>query len=167
VTSTRTVFHNQVRQALDQAEPLVATLWGEPAPMLEIVRREAVLRLVATWPDSQLNWAAAVRKCRMIPRSCFIGVRTADAVPILALIRVGDARLHTNLLFLEKDADAVAPGLAMTLIDAVLQVLAGAFRCERIVLDNPLSDLVSYYEAFGYEPMKRRGREAPAMFKLA
>jgi hypothetical protein len=120
-----------------------------------------VLRLVATWPDSQLNWAAAVRKCRMIPRSCFIGVRTADAVPILALIRVSDARLHTNLLFLEKDADAVAPGLAMTLIDAVLQVLAGAFRSERIVLDNPLSDLVSYYEAFGYEPMNGGAERRP------
>lgn len=167
VTSTRTIFHNQVREALDTAEPAVATLWGEPPPTLQIVRRQSVRPIVARWSDDAvLNWDNAVKKCRMIPRSCFIGVQTHDAaVPILALIRVSDASLHTNLLFLEKDEDAVPPGLAMTVMDTVLEVVAGAFGSARIVLDNPLSELVSYYEEFGYEPMKKRGRETHAMFK--
>jgi hypothetical protein len=168
MTTTRTVFHNQVREALDQAEPAVATIWGDHVPTLEIVRRDSVRTIVSTWPDTQLNWEYAVKKCQRFPRSCFIGVQTQDgAVPILALIRVSDAHLHTNLLFLEKDANAVPSGIAMTVMDTVLEVVAGAFGSERIVLDNPLSVLASYYKEFGYESMRKRGREAPAMFKSA
>ncbi|NRD85011.1 hypothetical protein [Burkholderia pseudomallei] len=146
---------------------MIATLWGaEPAPKLTIVRRDAVRKIIAGWPqDAALDWGEAIRKCRNMPRSCFIGVQTDTGVPILALIRVSDAHLHTNLLFLEKDENEVPPGLAMTMVDAVLEVVAAVFGSDRIVLDNPLSGLQAYYEQFGYEPMKRCGRETHAMFK--
>ncbi|WP_129558768.1 hypothetical protein [Burkholderia pseudomallei] len=155
--------------ALDQAEPIIASLWGaEPAPTLTIVRWDAVRGIIAGWPEGALlDWGEAIKKCRNVPRSCFIGVQTDTGVPILALIRVSDAHLHTNLLFLEKDVNEVPSGLAMTMMDAVLEVVAAVFGSDRIVLDNPLSGLQAYYEQFGYERMKRRGRETHAMFKTA
>ncbi|MGE8580619.1 MAG: hypothetical protein ACN6QT_36605 [Burkholderia contaminans] len=161
----RTVFHTTVRQALDIAEPLVGQIWAGEAPSLEIVRRQSVPAIIGRWQDSALNWDDAIRKCRITQQSCFIGVRSGGVVPVLALIRVSGSQLHTNLLFLEKDQGAVPPGLAMTMMDTVLAVVAATFGSERIVLDNPLSALLPYYVQFGYEQMKRLGREAPAMFK--
>jgi hypothetical protein len=160
------LFHIQVRGALDIAEPVIRTLWPDPPPLtLEIVRRDAIQRIVAPW-GSSLAWDTAVRKCRHIPRSCFIGVQRGQTVSIVALMRVSDSGLHTSLLFLGKDTDAVPRGLAMTIMDQVLDFVASSFQSARIVLDNPLSGLVSYYKDFGYEELRRHGgRESPALFR--
>ncbi|MBC8750841.1 hypothetical protein F6X42_30945 [Paraburkholderia sp. WC7.3b] len=72
------------------------------------------------------------------------------------------------MLFVEKDAGAVPRGLAMAIMDQVLDFVAISFESERIVLDNPISDLVSYYKDFGYEELRRQGgRESPALFRAA
>jgi hypothetical protein len=162
------LFQTQVRVALDIAEPGIRALWPDPPPLtLEILRRDAIPRIVAPW-GSNLAWDTAVRKCRQIPSCCFIGVQREETVSIVALLRVSRSRLHTSLLFLEKDTDLVPRGLAMTIIDQVLDFVASVFQSERIVLDNPLSELVSYYKDFGYEELTRHGgRDTPALFRPA
>lgn len=123
-------------------------------------------RIISAWPQVLLNWRAAVKKCDRIPRSCFIGVYAQDAaVSILAFIRLSDAHLHTNLLFTEKNTNDVPARMGMLVIDAILDVIAGAFGSKKIVLDDPVPELLAYYCEFGYEPMKKHGRERPAMFK--
>jgi hypothetical protein len=141
-------------------------MWGDPSLTLRIVRRQSVDRIVSAWPLTLLNWNAAVKKCDRVPRSCFVGVQAQNtSVFILALIRLSDAHLHTNLLFMEKDAIAVPARKGMMVVNAMLEVIASAFGSEKIVLDDPQSGLEDYYLEFGYEHMGKRGRETPAMFK--
>ena len=55
--------------------------------------------------------------------------------------------------------------MGMAVVDTILEVIAEAFGSERIVLDDPLPELVQYYRECGYETMRKTGRETAAMFK--
>jgi len=75
--------------------------------------------------------------------------------------------VNTKLLFVEKDTAAVVKGAAMALVDIILGAVAAWFESQWIVIDKPLPEVVSYYEQYGYGVMKRRGREAATMAKMA
>lgn len=165
--SVRTVFQIQVQMALDEAGPTLAALWPIATPTLTVVRRDEVPQILASWKRWQLNWPQARRDYNRVPRSCYIGLQMADgSVPVLALIRVSDAHVHTSLLYLEKNASALIPGMAMTVVDAALQLVAAAFASTRIIIASPRQSLVNYYrDEFGYTMAKKRERKTTAMFK--
>jgi len=165
--SVRSVFQIQVQMALDQAGSSLAALWPDAPPALAVVRRDQVPEILASWKYWQLNWPQARRDYNRVPRSCYIGLQMADGtVPVLALIRVSAAHVHTSLLYVEKNAGVLEPGMAMTVIDAALQLVAAAFASTRIIIAAPRQSLVDYYrDEFGYKLAKKRERKTAAMFK--
>lgn len=163
----RTEFHSLVGQALALAESRAAEIWAvSPPPRLRIIDRAKVRRAVQHWPEVHIDWSRAVRRCRSYSQSCFVGIEVENRICLLALIRVSRRGLHTSLLVVEKDRDLVPAGVAMSVMDVTLEAIAAIWDSKRIVIDDPLPELIPYYRTFGFRSMKLRGRSASAMFKL-
>jgi len=164
---TRQAFLLDLRDALDGVEPVVRTALDDEAARVEVLRPEHIETLEWAWQSARLHWPSAVKKCRSIAKSCFVGVRVRGQVSILFLLCVSPGHVNTKLLFVEKDTAAVVKGAAMALVDIILGAVAAWFESQWIVIDKPLPEVVSYYEQYGYGVMKRRGREAATMAKMA
>lgn len=165
---TRSEVRRAIEQALELAQPVVrASIEGAEAVELKFIERWDIPNILATWDDEPvLNWKQAIRKCRKTSRSGFIGLQVGEATWALALIRLSQGHVYTNLLYLEKNPGGMVPrGLVMTAIDYVLRAIAVTFKSRAIVLDSPISDLVAYYQQFGFVPIKRGHRKNPVMIK--
>jgi len=162
-------FLAQVAAALVEIEPVIKATLSDTRAALEVVHPEAVGPIINCWQSREepLRWDWALKVCKSAAKSCFIGVALEGRVSILTLVRVSRGCLYTKLLFLEKDGAAFGKGVAMTLVDVILEAIAASFASKLIVIDKPLAKVVGYYETFGYGVVKRRGHVVTSMAKTA
>lgn len=151
IASTRELFQQEMRTALDVAEQDLRAKYSDPGIALEIVDYRTVPRVVAPW-EEVLDWEYARRRAAATHRSCFVGISTGSSrnVAALALVKVSKHRVTTSLLFLQKDDQAEMPGRAMAMMDVILEAVAAVFESATIAIDTPLGHLVSYYKSYGY-----------------
>ncbi|MDC6127081.1 hypothetical protein PPH41_03600 [Burkholderia gladioli] len=155
--STRELFQDEVGVALEEAAGKLRAEYGDPDIRLAIIDHRRVSQVVAPW-DDVLDWDYALQRASRFHRSCFVGMSSGASSQIgaLALIKVSKHRVTTSLLFLQKDDEgALLPGRAMAMMDVILKAVAAVFESRWIVIDTPISDLVSYYKSYGYATEER------------
>jgi hypothetical protein len=165
----RREFLNQAEAIVEDVQKFVSDALGDTAK-LEIVRPERVDEIVGNWSRRicPLNWPVAVKTCRSKVKSCFVGVRIADAIEILFLIKVSRGSLHTTLLYLERDAGSDGmKGLALPIVEATLIAFAAAFNSDLMLIDKPLPEVVAYYEKFGFATIRTHGKRTVVMARSA
>lgn len=164
-SEARMRFIKRVQLALDVAQDRIRGLMNDLTVQAEIVHSRQVPDIIGKWRSvAKLNWDAARRKCGSTTKSCFVGIRTAEIVCILSLIRVSKAGLHTKLLFIERDEHQdQSKGKGFLAIEAVLEAVAAVFGSAYIVLDAPLKETIEYYSSHGFRVARIRGRSARTM----
>lgn len=161
----RAEFVEQIEKSLAIAQPAIRVALNDQSATLEVVPFSDVPGVIQGWQSPViLNWTLALKICRSATKSCFIGLRTNGQVCVLSLVRLSRGRLHTKLLFLEKDQNPqAAPDGVMTLVDAVLETIALAFGSNLIVIDKPLDGVVAYYAQHHYGVLRKCGNKVTAM----
>lgn len=161
----RAEFVEQIEKSLAIAQPAIRAALNDQSAALEIVPHSDVPAVIQGWQSPvRLNWDVALRICRSATKSCFIGLRTNEQVCVLSLVRLSRGRLHTKLLFLEKNRNPhAAPNGVMTLVDAILETIAQAFGSNLIVIDKPLEGVVAYYAQHHYGVLRKCGKKVVAM----
>ncbi|MHA6880039.1 hypothetical protein HF908_15130 [Ralstonia pseudosolanacearum] len=164
----RAEFVEQIENSLDIAQTTIRAVLNDPTATLEVVPHFEVQAVIRGWQSlAILDWALASKICRSVTKSCFIGLRTNGQVCVLSLVRLSRGRLHTKLLFLEKDRNPqAAPNGIMTLVDAVLETIAQAFGSNLIVIDKPLEGVVAYYAQHHYGVLRKCGKKVVAMARV-
>lgn len=156
---TRQQFQTSIQDILLQINEIYSPFLGAGLQYLAIPHHQ-VLQIVRAWsPPALLAWEEAVRKARSWARGAFIGIQVAEQINLVALIRVSKGKMHTTLMYVERNQGEVQlAGQALVLVDAALDAMAVYFNSTYIVVDSPLPEVVKLYEALGYQAARRTGR---------